>query len=318
MSTSQSFDAFYARVQSLFANDQLVDAWEALVQDGSLYDDHRGEVDYLRMCVTARMGKPELAAHILEGALDAGFWYSEELLNGNAELESLRSLPGYPALLSRSLELMAKENELVSTPIIKEPQVGSDTLPLLMALHDDDLSAKKQHKIWLDLGEHGYLMTFLQAKRAMMRGIYRWGSTEEAALIARDILDEINRAYWVDMDRVLLGGIGRGGQLAIGVALSQALPCRGFIAIQPTLAPEMIEEFIALLEKPAGELLRGVIIDNAGDDPVRDALLKDFIDRAVALGLTCRRDSLAEKSSAFRAAASRLLPSAAAFIMNKA
>lgn len=317
MNSSLSFDSFFARVTSLFNNEQFVDAWEALVQYGSLYEDHRCEVDYLRMCVTSRMGKPELAAHIFDSALGAGVWYSDDLLLAASDLEPLRQLSVFTDLIARSRRLRDEEEESLSELVLKEPQMGSDYLPLLIALHDDQSSARRQVSLWLDLAEHGFLLAFPQAAHGIMRGSYRWGDEKEVEEVFRDHIERVNRAYWVDMDRVLMGGIGRGGQHAVTTSLARVVTSAGFIAVRPTLSDELVTHWLDLAKLGGETGSRGVFIEDNSHDGVRDALIQRFMDEAVPLGISCLRIEVPDTAASFRVAAAAAVPSAAAFILKR-
>lgn len=313
--THSSYDSFLARVQSLMANDQLVDAWEALVQYGSLYEDHRCEIDYLRMCVTSRMNKPELSAHILETALSAGVWYSDDLLLESSDLEALRQQPEFDTLLTRSHQLMDEEIKTFAELFIREPQMGSDYLPLLMAMHDDNASARKQHHVWLELAEHGFLLAFPQAAHGITRGRYRWGDPTESAEVFQDHLERLNRAYWVDMERIILGGLGRGGQMAVSATLARAVPARGFIAIKPEITPEITGTWLEQLAFPADAPVRGVILEEGAGEGARAHLLAQFTEKAADFGFQCRVVTPSDQDEAFTAFVSGELPTAVDFIL---
>ena len=73
-----------------------------------------------RYCAAALLGKPDLAIEILQEAVEAGYWWTQEYLRSDEDLKSLQDLPAF--------------NDLVEICEQKRRAASSGTKPLALPL----------------------------------------------------------------------------------------------------------------------------------------------------------------------------------------
>src|SRR5437899_428839 len=93
--TARSYDALNAQAMTLYGEQKYAEALEVLTQEGGNFPEQAAETAYLRSCMAARSGKPELAVAILEEALQPGFWYGEQVMRLTPSWQTLQGMPAF-------------------------------------------------------------------------------------------------------------------------------------------------------------------------------------------------------------------------------
>ena len=217
-----------------------------------------------RFCTACLMGDPALALRLIEEALDAGYWYGEADLREDSDLATLQGMPKFERLIAiagqrRDAALAQAKPELK----ILLPTNGSAPYPLLLALHGNSSNIAGSERYWRAGGEQGWLVALPQSSQPMGAQTYGWNDRAWAVREITQHAATVREQYPIDPARVVVAGFSMGGGLAAWLALSGALPVRGFIGVGPFLAN--VESVLPLLEAPPKRLVRGYLVASQRD-----------------------------------------------------
>jgi predicted esterase len=243
-----------------------------------------------RYCAAALLGKPDLALEIMRESIDAGFWWGEDYLRSDEDLESLQDLPEFNLLVEES-EQRRQVAQAEAKPIALTLSLPADTtqpLPLLLALHGNNQNAQNSVAFWENAVEQGWLTVLLQSSQVFGPDKYVWNNLELGA-------DEINAHYQqlceehqVDPAQVVISGFSKGGEMAIWLALKEVIPLAGFIAVNPggPLIQE-IDNWLPLLENYKSLTdLRGFFVVGERDASIEN--IKALHEMLNSHGLECK------------------------------
>ena len=188
--------------------------------------------------MSARLHKYPDAMSALERVLDTGFWYDEDMLRRSSALKAVWHRADFQELLTRNRQ--ARECDAIeahSLMVLHRDQAcqpGKPECPLLIALHDNSSTASETLETWKEIASSGWLVAALQSSQAMWKGAYIWNDFDQAAIDLQDHFQVLSARYVIDPTQLILGGTGRGAEMAALLTLRGVLPVRGFIAINPT------------------------------------------------------------------------------------
>lgn len=269
----ENFDALYAHLFGLYEKKQYAEALETAVSEGKHYPDQINYLRYFRACMSGCLDQKDEAIKLLEEMLADDYWLGEAAWD-DPDFDSIRDLPEFERLKAQSVKLwlaaQAKARPELLT-ILPEGYANDKPLPLLIALHGNFSSVRWHKDHWRDVANKGWLVGLPQSSQvfgldsegavAYVWNDYDWAKREVSAHHAA-----LTRAYPVDPERIVLGGFSRGAEMAIQLALSWAIPARGFIAVCPggpnTTTPELWEPIVKLAK---GRNLRGYVIMGGQD-----------------------------------------------------
>jgi predicted esterase len=217
-----------------------------------------------RMCSACLIGEPDLALRIFEEALAAGHWYDEAGLREDADLATLQGRSEFERLVAISLG--RREAALASAkPELKvfEPAEVVAPLPLLIALHGNQSNLAESAERWQPATERGWLVAAPQSSQPMGPGVFGWNDREWAVREVERHYAALREQYAIDHERVVVAGFSMGGGLAIWLALSGALPARGFVGVGAFLPT--IESIAQLLEAGGGRGKRAYLVASQRD-----------------------------------------------------
>jgi predicted esterase len=270
-SPSENFDALYARLNSLYDEGKYAEGLEAALQGRKDFPESANVLCHFGACLAARLGDADQAFKLLEEALAGGYWLT---VNGweDEDFESIRDLPAFERLRAASMaRLEAAQADARPELLTVLPALGVGAMPLLLALHGNASSVRWHRAHWRGAAHAGWLVGMPQSSQAA--GPDSEGAVtfvwNDVPLARREILDHytaLHKAYRLDRKRIVLGGFSRGAEMAIDLAVTGAVPVRGFVAVCPggplTLEPERWEPIIAEGE---GRGLRGTVIMGGQD-----------------------------------------------------
>jgi predicted esterase len=202
----------------------------------------------------------------LEYALDHDIWFSTYTLG--AEIWApLRGSERFASIESRN-EAFRQEAQREARPErLVVPPEGYDktqTYPLFIALHGGGENMAHFQEVWTSSKMTTEFVTaYLQSSQVTGMDEYNWTedleiSTREIAQAYREIIDE----YPVAEDRVIVGGFSSGGVATLEVALTDAIPLTGFIALCPAKPESFAEESVA---RAKARGLRGTLLTSEMD-----------------------------------------------------
>lgn len=185
------------------------------------------------------------------------------------DLASLQGRPEFERLLSRSMQLQAEAEEisrpelLTFMPFQDETPMRGIATPLLLALHGRNGNARDFAPFWQGMADQGWIVAVAQSSQMLGDLVYGWENWERAVHEILDHFAGLSERFTLDTRRLILGGFSQGGGLAIWLALTQALPVKGFIGVAP-----YVPDIALLAEKVKSDSLnslRGYLITGRRD-----------------------------------------------------
>jgi predicted esterase len=259
---------FFHRTQEMMACYERGDYTTALAVTELLAADFPSQsarTDYWRICLLTRLQKIDDALLVMENALEAGMWWSEQTLHSDPDLESLQGLAGFKRMVAVCQERHATAQS-VSKPalVVSEPAQAARPYPLLIALHPMGSTAEADLCNWKNASAHGWLLAAVQSSQLAWPGAYAWNDRDKGQEEIIGQFEYLCAQYPVDWSRVIVGGMSQGGALAIRLTLNGSLPARGFLAVVPGMIDRKLLETWAGMAKDRP--VRGYLIAG-GRDP---------------------------------------------------
>ena len=231
-----SFDELQQQVFAYFDNPEtLQQAYDLLEEAFPLYPEHAGLLYNWQYCAAALLDKPDLALDLIQKALDAGFWWSEEYFRSDEDLASLQDLPEFNRLVALS-ESRKQAAQTESKPLLLTlplPAVADQPLPLLLALHGNTLNAEFNAKEWAHAVDLGWLTALPQSSQLFGPEMFVWDDLEWGAREVQNFYHELSEKHEIDPESVVVAGFSKGGEQAIWLALKGILPVAGFVVVNP-------------------------------------------------------------------------------------
>jgi predicted esterase len=241
MSQKLSFDEMLAKVNQLWTSgtpEDIQSAYDLITESApSFPDEPRAKNIYYnyRYCGAALLGQTDLAIEIIQEAVDAGFWWSEEYLRSDTDLASLQELPAFNRLVEESEQMrqaaMAKTKPL-AVPL-KLPAKSKKPLPLLLALHGNTQNAANSVEFWESAVDEGWFTVMLQSSQPFFTDAYVWDDLELGGKEIKAHYAQLAKKHQIDADKVVIGGFSKGGEMAVWAALMEIVPLAGFISVNP-------------------------------------------------------------------------------------
>jgi pimeloyl-ACP methyl ester carboxylesterase len=287
-----SFEEVQNQIQQHYQNGEYDRALELSTRMAASFPDQAPLFYYWRICMTARLGEIQESLRLLQEVLDQGIWYGEVLLRRSPSLQPLQELPAFQELVEQNLRLQAHDQEGTFPLITLRPQgeceAGGLPCPLLIALHGNGSSAQASVNFWSPAASEGWLVAVPQSTQAMWKDSYVWNDLEAAREEIQRHMASLVRQYSVDPAFMLAAGHSMGGEVAMWLSLTGAIPTNGFVAIGPG-GPLMEEpgSWQPIIDGSAGRDLRGYVIIGEKDDLILRENLELLVDRLSEGGIPC-------------------------------
>ena len=314
--TARHYDALSAQGMALYSEQKYAEALNLLTREGSEFPEHGAEIAYLRSCMAARIGKPELAVTILEEALEHGYWYGEQLIRHSPSWQSLQGRPDFERVAAICLDRQEGEHP-ESQVFVREPEGGIQAgrrYPLLIALHGNGDTATNALAGWQAVTSDGWLLAAIQSSQLGGSNLYGWF---DADLAIREIEGQYARLceqYPIDMERVILAGFSAGGELALRLSLEGAIPARGFVLLGPAVTTETADSRRPLIQTGATRGLRGYVMLGVEDVNVPQDEIRAVVTLLNGHGISCGLETIPDIGHVYPADNERILKRAIAFI----
>ena len=135
--------------------------------------------------------------------------------------------------------------------------------PLFISLHGYNQNIETMRRFWhTPLMKEVFIHAYLQSSQVVDLKNFGWDDGILAYQEIVQMVSEITDHHPVNLNRIVIGGFSQGGTLSIDIAMNQALPVRGFIALCPhkpdCLQPESLRNL-----RDIG--LKGVILTGEKD-----------------------------------------------------
>ncbi len=301
----KNFEQVQTEIQAFYQESQWAEALELATEYAGTFPEHTSLFYYWRVCMAARLDQPGLSMSLLDEALDQGVWYGEVLLRKSPSLLELQGQPAYERLIEKNNQLHSAELEQIYPLLTIRPQqeckYGEHPCPVLFGLHANGSTAQASVNFWKAAASAGWLVAVPQSSQAMWKGSYIWDDLEITEREIKIHFQSIFERYSIENERVILAGHSMGGEVAIWLALTGAVPAQGFIALGPagpkldqpdTWLPE-IATARAHLAHP-GNPLRGYFVIGENDTSIPLPGIQDLARMLLQSGIECEIETLSE------------------------
>ena len=283
-----SYHEMIAAFWALYREEAWADALGLLVREGDSFPDEAAHVLYLRSCVAARSGQPEVAVRVLAGALERGLWYGEGLMRASPSWQSLQGRADFEGMVEicrereKAATAAASPALLVETP--DDTASGPSAAPVLVAVHGNGDHAKAALAGWRPLVAHGWAVAAVQSSQVSGPERFGWFDQALAVREIEELVASLGARPAIDRGRTIIAGFQLGGEPALRVALRHRVQARGFVLIDPFgPATPPAEEWAALAAARPVSGLRGSIL--LADHALH---LSHDLPRGIAAALTAR------------------------------
>ncbi len=174
---------------------------------------------------------------LLRNALKTGLWYGDVLLRKSPSLLPLQGIPEFEDLIVRNAEIQNRDETRHYPMIILRSEgrcsQGSSPCPLSARPPRNAGTVQSSISFWRQAANSGWLVAAPQSTQAMWKGAFIWDDLDISREEILHHLQTVVNSYSIDPGRIVLGGHSMGGEVAIWLALSGAVPAAGFIALGP-------------------------------------------------------------------------------------
>jgi len=213
---------------------------------------------YNLACTYALNGNRHEALHWLGRAAASGF-LSLSHLDADSDLDAIRDLPGYDGVRRAIVEnhLQRRSNILEaaksSPPLIVAPE-GHDEkspAPLVIALHGYGDHGENYPSLWgAAAGKLGAILAVPFGARVVGDG-RAWGDIDETETIVMLTLEQVEKKFEIDRERVVLTGFSQGGFMAMALGTKHPDVFSGVITMAGGYIPDIDHPPNADGEEPA-------------------------------------------------------------------
>jgi predicted esterase len=220
-------------------------------------------------------GDKENAIAFLSAGLERGYFFP--FTPEGAFVRELGNDPHFKPLLAYNQKLQEIAQQSAQPQWIVVLPDGYDTLqtyPLFLTLHGYGENIATMQRFWhAPLLKEKCIHAYLQSSQVVDLKNFGWEDSQLARQEVLQMSSEITDQYPVRLDRMMIGGFSQGATLSIDLAITQALPLCGFIALCPQ-KPDSVTQ--ASLQKANEIGLKSVILTGEKDPALpeqRDMLL---------------------------------------------
>jgi len=231
-----AFDELSQKALSYFDHvETMQDAYDLLTEAAPRFPEQAALIYNWRFCAAAMLNKTDLALSLIQESLDAGFFWSADYLISDQDLKSLHGLPEFKRLLEISQEkyLEARKNSKPLVLSLPLPEKADDPMPLLLALHGNQLNAQYSVKYWESAVRGGWRTVLVQSSQVVTPFAFVWDDLELGAQEIKACYEELTSSDSAEIGLAAVGGFSKGGEMAIWLALNETIPLAGFIAVDP-------------------------------------------------------------------------------------
>lgn len=286
----RSFDEILREATAYFdSEDTLQKAYDLLTEAAPHFPEQAAITYNWRYCAAAMMNKTELALDLIQEALEAGLWWSEEYLTSDDDLRSLQEMPRFKRLVKFSEE-KCQAARAVSKPLALELPLpsSSEPQPLLLSLHGNGSNAQRSVEYWQSAVAKGWRTVLLQSSQIFGPEAYVWDDLELGAQEIKTQYQNLIKSTPPANGSVVVGGFSKGGEMAIWLALKDVIPLAGFIAVNPGGPLINQPDSWKPLIKACGNLgqMRALLL--AGENDLNLTSIKTLHEMLTAHGLDCQ------------------------------
>jgi predicted esterase len=302
--TMRTYEEVQAEAMEHYQAQDYAGALEILTREGDRFPAEAANVLYLRSCMAARVGLPDLAVAILEDALNRGLWYGERVMRESPSWQPLQGLPAFERLAA---VCKARQAAAAIGPALRvlDPADGCPagaTCPLFIALHGNAGTADSAIQGWRAVTDAGWRLVALQSSQVGGVNAYLWDDQETALRETAAQYADLSAQYTVDPARLVVAGFSLGGETALRIVLSGSIPAPAFILLGPG-GPTMDtpDAWLPLIAQGAARGVRGYVFLGDRDNAVEQDNARRVVDLLNGHGVPCGLEMLPHLGHAYPA-----------------
>jgi len=244
--------------------------------------DARARTWYWQACMLSLLGNLEESIGVLRQGLDEGAWYNPPLMDGDHDLDPLRSMGGYREV---RLECTRRQREAqaVSRPqcmVIGPASTGWEPQTVIV-LHRWGDTASAFAELWTPLVDKGWTLVVPQSSQVCDSSSFCWDDAEKANAEVLQHVDDCFRKRGLAPDGTVIAGASQGARLAMEIAAKTFLP---WLCVIPSFpAGYDVSAFTAVPAHTRGAFVLG------GHDPA-NARIRSVIAALESGGVSVRVD----------------------------
>lgn len=316
--TTRTFEELQDETMRLYGAGDYAATLALLTEEGDRFPEEGAWVLYMQACMAARVGRPDETCRLLDAALERGYWYGEAVMRQSPSFLPLQGQPEFEAVAARQI---ARAAEAHAEPLLllREPEGGCPTdqpCPVLLALHGNGADGPSALQGWGPVVERGWLLAALQSSQIVGVNQFIWDDQAVAIREAQEHYATVQARYALDPARTLVAGFSMGGETALRLALSGALPVRGFILLGPggpTI--DTPDAWVPLMEQATGRGLRGMVILGEADNEVPQDEIRTLVTLLNSHGIPCELETVPGLRHAYPPDFGPIIDRALAFVL---
>ena len=288
----QTINDYQTQLQQLYQSGDYSAALALAAEGATKFPDHSLLLYYWQITMAARLGNIDQSLYMLKQVLAAGNWYGEVLLRQSPSLKPLQGIEEFEQLVLLNRELQEREADQLYPILTLRSQgqcrAGGTPCNLLLALHANGSTARDTVPFWRPAASTGWLVAIPQSSQPMWKDAYIWDDREYTTEEISRHYTALCKQYAIDQNRVVLGGHSMGGEMAIWLALTAAVPAQGFIAFGPGgLYMDDLESWKPLIQANRESAMRGYLVIGQEDDTIPSANVHRLVEMLGKASISC-------------------------------
>lgn len=231
-----------AEVDRLYA-DQQYDQILALMDEAlEQFPEYRQHIGCNRIVIYARMGNYPAALAAIEWLHHHGTTCPVYYWQIFAPLKDLPRSQEIEAENKRLIELARSTSKMQYVVHLPEGYSPQQRYPLFIVLHGDGQGGNIEFQSWYWEPEmmlkHNMVVVYIQSSQVYYTDNFGW--LRDYSLAHKEIracYDQVMTQYAIDPHAIYIGGYSGGAIMSTEIALSQALPVRGWVGLCPEIKP---------------------------------------------------------------------------------
>ena len=182
MKKYDNFDEFSEHVLELYRKGNYAESFGMLKAGMELFPEERWTTTSWGMCLAALNNDKETALRLFQEGLDAGMWWSRELIRDDEDLKTLQGDSAFERLAAECekradmARAEARPDMLVLTPNLAEER----EYPLVIGIHGRNQSAQRAAAPWRELQARGWIVALPQSSQILGSDAYTWDDWDMA------------------------------------------------------------------------------------------------------------------------------------------
>lgn len=267
-----SFQELAEKIYQHFTEQTYAEGLSLVTEKLPEYPEEFAHLNYLRICLAARLDNTAVANKILESTLASGIWYSDVLLRQSPSLAGLQGQEEFERLAEISTKLRQADGADLPLLVARPEDAckpGDAGCPALFFLHSNLDTAQNNFRQWAYLSATGWLVITPQSSQGMWTGAYMWADYPTTWKEVEHHYTNVSNQYSLDTSKLVIGGFSMGAEMALMMALKGDFPAKGFILLGPG-GPLMneIDAWRPLIDRNRAKGLRGVIWMGEADETI--------------------------------------------------